>query len=146
VYLHAVATGVPRTFLNNLKHNKVVHDCVIFLTVLTEEVPSVPDDDRAEIIPLGDGFWRIIARYGFTEQPNVPTMLGRVAPRSGCQFHEADATYFVGSATIISSPKPGMARWREHLFGVMMRNAHPVTDYFGLNPNRLVELGAQVEI
>jgi KUP system potassium uptake protein len=146
VYLHAVTTGVPRTFLHNLKHNKVVHDRVIFLTVLTEEVPSVPDDARAEVTPLGDGFWRMIARYGFMEQPNVPAMLGRVAALGGFPSHDADATYFLGRATIISAPKPGMARWREHLFDVMMRNAHPVTDYFGLNPNRVVELGARVEI
>ncbi|MFI5244278.1 MAG: potassium transporter Kup [Gemmatimonadales bacterium] len=145
VYMHAVPVGVPRTLLHNLKHNRVIHERVIFLTVRTEDVPFVPAGERVQVTTLAEGFWRVIARYGFMEEPIVPSVL-TLAAQQGLEFREAETTYFLGRETIISSAKPGMARWRERLFRLMMRNATPATAYFGLPPNRVVELGAQVEI
>ena len=145
VYMHPVPEGVPRALLHNLKHNRVLHERVIFLTVLTEDVPFVAVDERVQVTFLAEGFWRVIARYGFMQEPNVPAVLAQAVER-GLEFREEQTTYFLGRETIISAPKPGMARWRERLFGVMMRNARPATAYFGLPPNRVVELGTQVEI
>jgi KUP system potassium uptake protein len=145
VYFHSSLDGVPRTLLHNLKHNRVVHDRVIFLTVLVEDVPATVDAERVTVTKLVDGFWRVVARYGFTEEPQVPAVLA-LAARDGLEFREAETTYFLGRETIIASAKPGMWGWRERLFGLMMRNASPATAYFGLPPNRVVELGAQVEI
>jgi KUP system potassium uptake protein len=145
VYMHGSPVGVPRALLHNLKHNRVVHERVIFLTILTEEVPTVPEADRLAISELAAGFWRVVARYGFTEEPNVPAVMTMAAER-GLEFRPGETSYFLGRETIIASPKPGMAEWRERLFGWMNRNASPATAYFGLPPNRVVELGAQVEI
>ncbi|HVT38475.1 MAG TPA: potassium uptake protein [Gemmatimonadaceae bacterium] len=145
VYMHAVADGVPRAFLHNLTHNKVVHERVIFLTVLTEVVPFVGADERVRVTPLADAFWRVVATYGYMEQPAVPAVL-TAAETQGVPFRPVETTYFLSRESIISSAKPGMARWRERLFGVMMRNARPATGHFGLPPNRVVELGVEVEI
>ena len=145
VYMHPVPEGVPRALLHNLKHNRVVHDRVIFLTVLTEDVPHVESVERVSVTMLADGFWRVVARYGFMQQPHVPDVLA-LAANAGLEFRKEETSYFLGRETIISAPKPGMARWRERLFGVMMRNARQATAYFGLPPNRVVELGTQVEI
>jgi KUP system potassium uptake protein len=138
-------SGVPRTLLHNLKHNRVVHERVIFLTILTEPEPHVPDEQRLAVTELSGGFWRVVARFGFMEAPNVPAILAESATH-GLDFRPMETSYFLGRETIISSEKPGMARWRERLFALMTRNASPATAYFGLPPNRVVELGAQVEI
>jgi KUP system potassium uptake protein len=150
VYLHGMPHGLPRGFLHNLKNNRVLHRRVVFLTVLTEEVPTVPEAERvsvASIAPeeVGEGFWRVVARYGFMEQPSAPAVL-RLAEARGLPFRPPETNYFLGRETIVSSEKPGMARWRERLFGAMHRNALPATAFFGLPPNRVMELGAQVEI
>ncbi len=145
VYMHSSARGLPRTLLHNLKHNHVIHERVVFLTVLTEDIPFVAGDDRVRVTSLADGFWRVVARYGFMEEPNVPAIL-EIAAADGLEFRKPETTYFLGRQTIISSDKPGMAQWRERLFGLMMRNARPATSFFGLPPNRVVELGAQIEI
>lgn len=145
VYMHSVSTGVPRTLLHNLKHNKVLHERIIFLTIVTEEIPFVDDSRRIDIVAVASGFWRVVARYGYMEEAKIPLVLALAATR-GLPFREAETTYFLGRETVVPSAKPGMARWRERLFGVMMRNARPATAYFGLQPNRVVELGAQVEI
>jgi KUP system potassium uptake protein len=145
VYLHAVPEGIPRTLLHNLKHNRVVHERVVFLTVLTEDIPYVPSAERVTVTGLAPGFWRVVARYGFRDEPFVPDVMAQ-AGTQGLPFRQDETTYFLGRETIISAAKPGMARWRERLFGLMVRNARPATSYFGLPPNRVVELGAQVEI
>ncbi|HEY2851705.1 MAG TPA: potassium transporter Kup [Gemmatimonadaceae bacterium] len=145
VFLHAVPRAIPRAFLHNLKHNKVVHEHVVFATIDTEEVPFVREEERVTVIALTPGFWQVTARYGFAEEPNVPAML-EIAARQGVPYKASDITYFLGRDTVIPSPKPGMAPWRERLFDVMMRNARPATAHFGLTPNRVIELGAEVEI
>jgi len=145
VYMHGVDSGLPRTLLHNLKHNRVLHERVIFLTVLTLDIPRALPEQRIAVTVLAKGFWRVVAKYGFMEEPNVPDIMVR-AEAHGLPFRRAETTYFLGRETIISAPKAGMARWRERLFSVMTRNALPATAYFGLPPNRVVELGSQVEI
>jgi KUP system potassium uptake protein len=146
VYLHRNLSGVPRALLHNLKHNKVIHDRVIFLTVIVEEVPFLLEAERVRVTPLADGFWRLVARYGFMEHPHVPDVL-TIADSQGLPFKPGETSYFVGRDNPVpSKDNPGMAYWRERLFAVMLRNATPITNYLGLTPNRVVELGAEVEI
>ena len=145
VYLHHVPSGVPRTLLHNLKHNKVLHERVIFLTVVTGDSPYVVAEGRVEVTPLADDFWRVVAQYGYMETPRVEDVLDAAA-KCGLPFREAETSYFVGRETVIPSSKPGMAPWRERLFALMMRNALPFSAYVGVAPNRVVELGGQVEI
>lgn len=150
VYLHGVTAGLPRAFLHNLKSNRTLHQRVVFLAVVTAPVPTVADAERVTVTPLareavGEGFWRVVARYGFMEAPDVPHVL-RLADAAGLPFRPGETHYVLGRETIIPADRPGMALWRERLFGVMHRNAMPATAFFGLPPNRVVELGAQVEI
>jgi len=145
VFMQAATNAIPVALLHNLKHNRILHETVVMLTVVTERVPYVPDCDRIEVSALGSGFWRVVGHYGFMEQPDVPGLLTRAEPL-GLQLMPAQTSYYLGRETIIASPKPGMAIWRERLFGVMLRNATPASAFFGLKPNRVVELGAQVEI
>jgi KUP system potassium uptake protein len=145
VFMHATPDTVPPPLLHNLKHNRVLHSTVVLLTVITERVPHVDPGERISVKPLGRGFWRVVGRYGYMEQPNVPALLRLAAPL-GLDLKPVETSYYVNRETIIPSPKPGMAIWRERLFGVMQRNATPVTAFFGLTPNRVIELGTQIEI
>jgi KUP system potassium uptake protein len=108
-------------------------------------VPHVPPEDRVEVIKLEEGFVRVIARYGFMENPGIPDILKR-AREKGLQFNLMGTSFFLGRETLIPSKKPGMAMWREALFSWMSRNARSATAYFRIPPNRVVELGAQVEL
>ncbi len=145
VFMNGNPEGTPTALLHNLKHNKVLHERLIILTVATEEVPHVPLQERVEVERLGEGIYRLTARYGFMEDPDIPRALSRVS-LDGWKFDMAQTTFFLGRETLISTEKPGMARWRENLFIFMSRNARSATSFFGLPPNRVVELGAQVEI
>ena len=147
VYLHSLPRGVPRAFLHNLKHNKVVHEHVLFVTITTDDVPVVGDDERVRVTALTKekDFWQVTARYGFMEEPNVPDVLQRAA-QQGVPYTPADTSYFLGRETVIPSARPGMAPWREKLFALMMRNSGTTTTPFGLTANRVVELGSEVEI
>ncbi|HEX2189697.1 MAG TPA: potassium transporter Kup [Longimicrobiaceae bacterium] len=145
VYMYGNPNGTPPALLHNLKHNKVLHERVVFLTVETEEIPLVPDQERVEVVPLGEGFYRIVLRYGFTEDPDIPSALALVR-EPDLDLRPMQVSYFLGRETLIASKKPGMALWREILFAVMSRNARTATSFFGLPPNRVVELGAQIEL
>ena len=145
VFMTQEPEGTPVTLLHNLKHNKVLHQTVVLLTLLGEEVPHVAGATRLKFEDLGKGFYRIIGRYGFMEDPNVPELLLQ-AKQFGLEFKPLETTYFLGRETLIPSNKPGMALWREHIFAFMARNAHRATAYFRIPPNRVVELGAQVEL
>jgi KUP system potassium uptake protein len=145
VFMTQDAEGTPVTLLHNLKHNKVLHETVVLLTIVTEEVPHIRSADRLRVEELGKGFYRIIGRFGFMEDPHVPDLLAR-ATQFGLEFKPLETTYFLGRETLIPSKKPGMALWREHIFSFMSRNAHRATAYFRIPPNRVVELGAQVEL
>jgi KUP system potassium uptake protein len=145
VFMRATSTDVPVALLHNLKHNRILHDTTVMLTVRTERVPRVLPADRLVVASLGQGFWSVEGRYGYMDQPNVPDLLVQ-AGTHGLHVSPADASYYLSRETIVPSQRPGMALWRERLFGFMVRNAKPASAFFGLKPNRVVELGAQIEI
>src|SRR5690606_9704314 len=137
---------VPHALLHNLKHNKVLHDINVFLTVETLTVPYAAAGRRLSIDSIGDGFYRVSVRFGFMETPDVPQALMQAADHSTLCFDPMETTYFVSRETIVSSAKRGMPVWRDRIFAVMHRNAAPANQFFRIPGNRLVELGAQVEI
>jgi KUP system potassium uptake protein len=145
VFLDRTSGGTPPSLLHNVKHNKVLHERVVFVTVVTEEVPHVREKERVEVHEIGQGFYRVTLRYGFMEDPDVPRALASIH-HPGLEFPPGDTTYFLGKETVFASKKPGMAIWRERIFAIMSRNALSATAFFRLPPNRVVELGAQIEI
>jgi KUP system potassium uptake protein len=147
VFMFGKTDATPRALLHNLEHNKVLHEQVVFLAVLTEEVPHVDRDARVTIVPRGPGFYSIILRYGFMEDVDVPAELALLDGRDGLQLKRLETTYFLGRENLIPTrDRKGMALWREYLFVVMSRNARGATEFFRLPPNRVVELGAQIEL
>ncbi|HSV29374.1 MAG TPA: potassium transporter Kup [Candidatus Omnitrophota bacterium] len=147
IFLTGTCEGIPLALLHNLKHNKVIHERVVILTVRIEEVPFVPDERKLEHIPLTDGMSRLILSFGFMEDPNIPKTLARAKLDQLGFFYEPMAiSYFLSRETIIPSSQPGMSMWREHLFAFMARSATSAMDFFHLPSNRVVELGSQVEI
>jgi KUP system potassium uptake protein len=145
VFMTTASDGIPHALLHNLKHNKVLHERVLLLTVRIEDVPYVEEEKTFHLDELGSGFYRLIVRYGFMQETNVPSALARV-DSCGPQFKMMDTSFFLARQTLIVSPKPGMALWREKLFAWMLRNAESAMEFFSLPPNRVVELGSQVEI
>jgi KUP system potassium uptake protein len=145
VFMSSSSTGTPPALLHNLKHNRVLHERVVFLSVRTEEVPAVDDAERASVAEIGHGLWQVTLRYGFMEDPDIPAALQALG-RPELPFRPMETTYFLGRETLIATRRKGMALWRERLFAVMSRNARPATTFFRLPPNRVVELGAQVEL
>ena len=136
--------GIPTTLLHNIKHNKVVHECVVFLSVDVEETSHLSDEERYEWDDLGHGVYRLLFRFGFMEDPDIPELLGRLP--GPVTFNPMNTSYFLGRETLIPTKQPGMAIWREHLFAWMMRNSTSASQFFSLPPNQVIELGAQVEI
>src|SRR5687767_1798552 len=145
VFMNPDPHGTPIALLHNLKHNRVLHEKNVFMAVVTEEVPHVSDQDRVKVEELGEGFWRVIARYGFMQDPDVPAALG-LAREHGLDIDPRMATYFLSNNTLLPSKRPGMALWRERIFAFMSRNATRPTQFFRIPPNRVVELGMQVEL
>jgi len=145
IYMSRTSEGVPPTLLHNLKHNKVLHREIVFLTVTTAEQPHVPPAERLHVEGLGFGIFRVVALYGFMEDAHVPELLGTIR-FPGLDFPPNDTSFFLGKETIFATKRPGMAIWRERIFAVMSRNARSATLFFKLPPNRVVELGAQIEI
>jgi KUP system potassium uptake protein len=152
VFLTGDPTGAPPVLLHHLKHNKVLHEKLILLSVMTEEIPQVGDADRVKCRELGAGFYQVIARYGFMETPDIPTilrLLGQVGTAPGSKpvtVKPMETSFYLGRETVIATGTSRMARWRKKLFIIMARNAQSATAFFGLPPNRVVELGAQVQI
>ncbi len=145
VFMHRNADAVPASLLHSLKHYKALHQRVILLTITSEEISHVGDDERFTVEELGEGIHRVRARYGYMEDVDVPALMSRAAER-GLQVPEMDTTYFLGRETLIVTRRPsGMMHWREKLFASMMRNAESAARFFRLPPNRVVELGAQIE-
>jgi KUP system potassium uptake protein len=145
VFMTAQPKGTPPALAHNLRYNKVLHKHVVTLMVTTQPVPHVPANQQVVVRPLGQGVFEVLVRYGFMEDPNVPEALVR-ACEQGLALDEDDITYFLGRETLIVSKNPGMAMWRERLFALMTRNAVRATTFFRLPPERVVELGVQVEI
>lgn len=146
VFLTAQKGIIPRALLHNLKHNKVLHERNVLLTVETKAIPYVAPDSRLIIEIIGDDFYRATIRYGFMETPDVPLALMRSSDQGSLCFDPMDTTYFASRETIIASPNRGMPVWRDKLFGLMHRNAAPASDFFRIPSTRLVELGSPVEI
>ena len=145
IYMASSAEGTPLALLHNLKHNKVLHRRVIFLTIQVIEAPRVSDEERVQVEPLSDGFWRIRAKVGFFESPNVPRIL-ELCARQGIEFQMMETTFLLSRETVIPARRMNMALWRERLFAILARNAQSATAFFQLPASRVVELGMQVEI
>jgi KUP system potassium uptake protein len=145
VFMTSASSGVPHALLHNLKHNKVLHERVVLLTVRIEDVPYVMEEKRLETKEYGAGFFRVVLRYGFMEEINVPAALAQLKD-IGPQCKMMDTSFFLARQTLLPSARPGMAIWREKLFAWMLRNAESAMEFFKLPTNRVVELGSQVEI
>jgi KUP system potassium uptake protein len=145
VFMTVSPTGTPPALLHHIKHNKVLHEKVILLSIKTSDIPSVPKKERVNIDNLGNGFYRIIADYGFMESPNVPEIM-KLAGRKGLETDPAQTTYYMGRETLLTEGTSKMATWRKALFAFMSRNASNPTIFFGIPPNRVIELGAQIEL
>ncbi len=145
VFMTGGTATVPIALLHNMKHNKVLHQRVVFLTVQTEDIPRVSARDRVVVEGLAEGFYRITVRYGFVQEPDIPKVL-RLCKAFGLEFDMMDTSFFLGRETLIPAVHPEMAEWRERLFVVMSRNAVSATDFFRIPPGRVVELGTQVQL
>jgi KUP system potassium uptake protein len=146
VFMHRSREVIPPALLHSLKHYKALHAQVILLAVSTEEVAHLREEERIQFEELGEGLYRVTARYGYMEEPDIPELLARVSSEHTIAIPPMDTTYFLGRETLIVTSRPsGMATWREKLFASMMRNAESAARFFRLPPNRVVELGAQIE-
>jgi KUP system potassium uptake protein len=145
IFLAGNPDGTPAALTHNFKHNKIIHKRVVLLTILIEEIPYVEMERRVTVADLGEGFFRVIGRYGFMEEPDAQEILKLCKPQ-GLNFREMETTFFLSRETIIASERRGLWRWRKRLFALLSRNAQPANAYFRLPPNRVVELGLQVEI
>ena len=145
VFMTSSPQGVPHALLHNLKHNKVLHERIMILTVVIDEVPYVDDEDRIEVRDLGSNFYRLIIQYGFMQELDIPAVL-KTVENCGPKLKMMDTSFFLARQTLLASDRPGMAIWREKLFAWMLRNAETAMEFFKLPTNRVVELGSQVEI
>jgi KUP system potassium uptake protein len=146
VFMTAQPSGTPPALAHNLRYNKVLHEHVIILMVTTASTPHVADDDRVDVESHGDGVYNLRVKCGFMEDPEVPQALERAARAKQLPVDFGDVTYFLGRETLIVTKQPGMALWREKLFALMARNAGRATAFFRLPPERVVELGVEVEL
>ena len=145
VFMARNPEGAPLVLLHHLRHNKTLLENVVLLSILSENVPEVPDAERVTVTDLGSGFWRVVARYGFMEKANVPDVLARCR-ELGVKAETRDTTYFLGRERLLPTGKAKLARWRKKLYIFMSRNSRTATEYFAIPPNRVVELGAQLEM
>jgi KUP system potassium uptake protein len=145
IFMNSGSSGTPSALLHNIKHNKVLHERVVVLTVKIADVPYVDEEDRFSISEVGDGFFRVVLNYGFMQETDVPAALKEIS-KCGAKFEMMQTSFFLSRQTLIASKHPGMALWREKLFAWMMRNAATPMEFFRLPTNRVVELGSQVEI
>jgi len=145
VFMYGSRSGTPAALLHSMKHYRVLHEQVVLLNVETQEVSHVPEEERVSVETLEHGFYRIVLAYGFMDEPCVPEALAGVKA-GGLDLSPMRVSYFLGRETLIPARRREMATWREHLFALMSRNARTATSFFGLPPNRVVELGAQIEL
>ncbi len=145
VYLSSNPEKIPPALLRNIEHNKALHETVIFVSIIVEDIPWVPPTERVEIHNLGEGFSQINLYYGYMDQINLPRAL-TLARLEGLTIDPLEISYFLGHEHILATTRPGMALWRERLFALLSNNSRPATDFFRLPPQRVVELGAQVEL
>ncbi len=150
VFMASTPGSVPPVLLHHLKHNKVLHERVLLVSVVTEEIPSVPDAERLTVAALGGGFSQVIGRYGFMETPHVPALLASLPPWAipgpRLELSQMETTYYLGRETLLPTGPSRLAGWRKRLFILMARNALTASAFFGLPPNRVVEMGAQIQL
>jgi KUP system potassium uptake protein len=148
VFLTGNVGTAPPVMLHHLKHNKVLHERVMLVSLLTEDIPTVPEGERVTYKDVGGGFHQVMARYGFMETPDVPALLEALSKKGVVPFRLApmQTTYYLGRETLLPNGPAPMARWRKRIFIIMARNAQTASSFFGLPPNRVVELGAQIQL
>jgi KUP system potassium uptake protein len=146
VFMSSNPTGVPIVLLHHWKHNRVLHETIVLLNVVSESVPDVRSKDKVTSVALGHGFFQVSAHYGFMETPNVPQIMGVAAARFGVPHAPQSTSYFLGRETLLTTGASGMFRWRKALFSFISRNARSATQYFGIPPDRVVELGMQIDL
>jgi KUP system potassium uptake protein len=134
--------GTPPALLQNLMHNRVVHERIILMRLVTSDSARVSELQRFEIEELGEGFCRVTGHYGFMEQPDAPKLL----LDAGLIHSVEHVTFFLGRENLIVTDRPGMAKWRVALFSYLARNAQPVTKFFNIPPDRVIEMGAQIAL
>ena len=144
VFLTAHTGGTPEVLVHHLRHNKVLHEHVLFVSIVAEDIPEVMEERRLHVEPLRLGFFRVVARYGFMETPNVASVVGRCC-REMVPAALADVTYYLGRPTLIPGTRTRMMKWRKLLFAFLARNSRSATQFFGIPPDRVVELGMQIE-
>jgi KUP system potassium uptake protein len=144
VFMTSSPEGVPVVLLHHLKHNKMLHETVILLSVQTRGIPEVGRDHIVQFKQLGQGFYRVVANYGFMQSPNIPEVLAAVAAQ-GVSIPPMDTSYYLGRERLVLTGHAQMSRWRKALFAIMSRNARSATEFFQIPPNRVIELGAQIE-
>src|SRR3989344_4854195 len=146
IFMASATTGVPTALLHNMKHNKVIHERVVILTLQIMEVPYVTDANRFQVEDLGHGFFRMVLRYGFMQSTDVPAALKDVKELCGGKFEMLQTSFFLSRQTLLTAERPGMPGWREKIFAWMLRNSASPMEFFHLPSNRVVELGSQLEI
>jgi KUP system potassium uptake protein len=145
VFMTSTTGGTPPVLLHHFKHNKVLHEQVVLLSIVTEDVPVVPRSRRVKVERLREGFFRVTAHYGFMQTPRVTDIL-RACQEQGLHTRPEDTSFYLGREKLVLTKNPGMARWRKTLFAFLSRNARPATDFFKLPPDRVVEMGMQLEL
>jgi KUP system potassium uptake protein len=145
VFMTSDPAGVPVVLLHHLKHNKVLHQTVVIMSIEGDEVPQVAPEERLSVEVLGDGFYKVVGRYGFMETPKVPALLA-LAEGHGLRARPAETSFYLGRETLLADGPASLARWRKLLFILMARNAQGATAFFNLPPNRVLELGAQIQV
>jgi KUP system potassium uptake protein len=145
VFMTSGTDGMPNVLLHHVKHNKVLHRQVVLLSISTENVPFIVGNQSLTVRELDHGFFRVLSRVGFMQQPNVPKILAR-CERHGLSVDVADTTYYLGRQTLLTSGNARMARWRKLTFSFLAKNSRAPTEFFSLPPNRVVELGLQIEL
>jgi KUP system potassium uptake protein len=147
IFMTASSDSVPHALLHNLKHNKVLHEQVVFMTIESCDIPFVPLKERVVVRRLGESFYQVVATFGFKEEPSVPAVLEQVTYlQPELVFDDMNTSYFLSRETIVEAKYPSMSWWRRRLFSLMSRNATRVTNFFKIPPNRVVEMGMQVEL
>jgi len=145
VFMTSNQGSAPVVLLHHFKHNKVLHARVVLLSVVSEHVPKVRREDMVEVTDLGHGFWLVLAHVGFMQEPNVPALLFQCRD-DGLHFEPSETSYYLGRESLLTTGRAPLSRWRKILFAYLSRNARPATQFFHLPPNRVVELGAQIEL
>jgi KUP system potassium uptake protein len=145
VFMTARPEGAPPILVHHLKHNKVLHEQIVLLTVSMLNTPTISEGEPIEVHALGGGFYRVIARFGFMESPDVPIALARARDK-GLQWQDEETTFYLADLTLLANGQIGMSRWRDTIFIFLSRNARRATNFFNIPVDRVVEIGIQLEI